>query len=146
MSREELVVRLQHQFSSYLHTNHSHTDEDPSLAYQILQNRGAEAVKVADTVLLACQSCQAADILGDPSISAQLSGKLLLSICIGMSSSQIQGLIYGDANPHTEKIAAEDARCYVVQAMPKIASTFGASATVLSTASSADRNIQVHCM
>jgi pyrroline-5-carboxylate reductase len=51
-----------------------------------------------------------------------------------MSATQIQRLIYGVPSHHlADTTAAQDKRCYIVHAMPNIASTVGESATVLST-------------
>ena len=134
VNRLESVARLEHRFRKYLYTNNiSNDDTGPSPVCQFWQNNNAEAVELADVVLLACQPSQAAEILGDPSMRKHLSSKFLLSICVGMSAAQIHGLIYGDGGHHnSDTTAGGDERCYIVHAMPNMASTLGESATVLS--------------
>lgn len=133
VNRAESVARLEHRFPEYLYTNNNNNrhDGESSPVFQVWQNKNAEAVKLADVILLACQPSQAAGILGDVSLRQHLSGKLLLSICVGMSAAQIQGLIYGDGSRDTTTTGGGE-RCYVVHAMPNMASTLRESVTALS--------------
>lgn len=135
VNRPESAARLEHRFREYLYTNkNNNNDGESSPVCQVWQNNNAEAVKLSDVVLLACQPSQAAEILSDHSLRQHLSSKLLLSICVGMSAAQIQGLIYGDGSHQSpDTTAGGDERCYVVHAMPNMASTLGESATVLSS-------------
>ena len=122
VSRPESLTKLERHFGEHL-----------------WQNNTVQAVKHADIILLACQPSQAAGILADPSLRSHLSSKLLLSICVGMSASQIQGILYGEGNKDPDDGASElhkrleYERCYIVHAMPNTASCLGESATVLST-------------
>ncbi|KAF7592011.1 delta 1-pyrroline-5-carboxylate reductase [Aspergillus hancockii] len=173
VNRAESVARLEHRYGAYLHpptgsniitdvsgpsagSRTSSSDEtvaepSPPAMVQIWQNNTAEAVKRADVVLLACQPSQAAGILGDASLRQHLSRKLLLSICVGVSASQILRLIYGDSDRDGVMVGSremQDTRgleqCYVVHAMPNTASTLGQSATALSVIASSDGSAVVN--
>lgn len=119
---EESVERLEDRFEEYIYSV-----TEPQEPVCRVWKDNVEAVRLADVVLLACQPSQAALILSNPELRKHLNNKLLLSICVGMSADRITSLIY---NNDTETVP--DTRCYVVHAMPNIASLIAASATVLS--------------
>lgn len=80
------------------------------------------------------------DILGDESLRQHLPLKLLLSICVGISAAQIQRLIYGNGDHDgTDTVVGRRNRCYVIHAMPNMASSLQESATVLSVDNVASR-------
>lgn len=158
VNRPESVAKLERHFGEHLCTNGQmggsikingcSTGEGSAEVY-VWQNNNAQAVKLADIILLACQPTQAAGILADPSLRGHLSSKLLLSICVGMSATQIQEIIYGeesdDPNVGMHELGEdrENERCYIVHAMPNTASCLGESATVLSTTTSPPDSIHL---
>ncbi|MCJ1395801.1 delta 1-pyrroline-5-carboxylate reductase [Xylographa bjoerkii] len=97
-----------------------------SASTSVWHGRNLEAVLTADIILLACQPAQAAAILAGEPMRTALSGKLLLSICVGMSAAALQRLIYASD--------AADHPCHIVHAMPNTASGIRQSSTIISTA------------
>jgi pyrroline-5-carboxylate reductase len=119
--RAESAKRLERHYAQFIGTS-------SPVQISVWQNQTAEAVKQANVILLACQPSQAAAILGDPSARGHFSSKLLLNICVGLSVSRIQEMLYGSINA---KLPPKE-RAYIVHAMPNTASTIRESATVLS--------------
>lgn len=96
----------------------------------VWQGRNLEAVRDADVILLSCQPSQAAGILSGPEMASALSGKILLSICVGLSVPQVQALIHHDDSSRDSSTA--DSPCAIVHAMPNTASTIQESSTIVS--------------
>lgn len=90
-------------------------------AVEVVQNDNVEAVKQADVVLLGCKPYMVADILKAEGIAAALSGKLLISICAGVTQEQIRGYLPSNSD------------CTIVRAMPNTASGIRESMTVIAT-------------
>lgn len=94
----------------------------------VWQGRLLEAVRAADVVLLSCQPSQAASILAGADMARALSGgKVLLSICVGLSLPQLKELIQypeGDAGESSQQ-------CVLIHAMPNTASTVRESSTII---------------
>lgn len=148
VSRPESVAALEDRYRSYLDQNSARTSSfaDGRLrlpTVSISRNDNVKAVASADVVLLACKPHKAAFILGDPSIRQHLHGKLLISICVGLSAARIQSFLSTtDAADHNDVdnivgASKEPGKhdCYIVHAMPNTAAALGQSATVLSTGS-----------
>ncbi|KAF2839732.1 pyrroline-5-carboxylate reductase [Patellaria atrata CBS 101060] len=123
VNRPESIAPLENKYKEYV--DHG----TPSI--EVWQNSNDKAVKAADIILLACQPSQAAKILSNPGLRANLQSKLLLSICVGLSVSKIQGLINGDAESMVQGEGP-----HIVHAMPNTASGVRESATIISTAGS----------
>ncbi|MCJ1438826.1 delta 1-pyrroline-5-carboxylate reductase [Xylographa pallens] len=100
-----------------------------SAATTVWHGRNLEAVRRASIILLACQPRQAASILADAPMRAALAGKLLLSICVGVSAAALRRLIYG-----SEVTDDDDNPCHIVHVMPNTASGIRQSSTIISTA------------
>ncbi|KAI9830100.1 MAG: delta 1-pyrroline-5-carboxylate reductase [Phylliscum demangeonii] len=106
---------------------------------KIVQNDNRGGVEAGDVIILCCKPQMVSTVLGDvlspaPSSSSAptdvLRGKLLISICAGVSVPQIEELIYGsvsDADPDHE------GRCRIVRAMPNTAAFIRESMTVIAT-------------
>lgn len=149
VSRPESVAALEDRYRPYLDqsattsTRSSANGHSHSPTVSVWRNDNAKAVASADVILLACQPRQVGSILSDSSIRQHLQGKLLISICVGVSAARIHSLLSADAADRhgvdatvgTPKKATEHG-CYIVHAMPSTASRLGQSATVLSTGSS----------
>lgn len=97
----------------------------------VWQGRNLEAVRDADVILLSCQPSQAAGILSGPEMARALSGKILLSICVGLTVPQVEALIHQDGGSR-DSDGAGQSRCVVIHAMPNTASTIRESSTIIS--------------
>ncbi|RDL37381.1 Pyrroline-5-carboxylate reductase [Venustampulla echinocandica] len=95
----------------------------------IVQNDNVGACKEADVVLLGCKPYMVEDILAEEGIREALEGKLLISICAGVSADQIYGNLYGSVPADPDK----EGKCRVVRSMPNTASGIRESMTVIAT-------------
>jgi len=84
---------------------------------QILTGNNLAGVRAASVVLLGCKPYMVSSILSAPDIANALNGKLLISICAGVTISQLQSLAPG---------------ARVVRAMPNTAAKIRESMTVVS--------------
>lgn len=91
---------------------------------RIVQNDNVSACREAEVVLLGCKPYMVEDILAEEGMREALEGKLLISICAGVSVAQIEKVLYGDAVKST-------VRCHIVRAMPNTASGIRESMTVI---------------
>lgn len=87
---------------------------------KIRQNENIEAVSQADIVLLGCKPYMVADILRNREMAEALKGKLLISICAGVTEQQIAGYL-------------PEKTCTIVRAMPNTAAAVRESMTVIAT-------------
>ncbi|KAK4561747.1 delta 1-pyrroline-5-carboxylate reductase [Recurvomyces mirabilis] len=90
----------------------------------IHEDRPVEAVKQADTILLCCKPYLLRDILQEPSMTEALAGKLLISVCAGVTEEHIAAMLpsLSNGSPY----------CTIVCAMPNTAAAIGESMTVIS--------------
>lgn len=91
---------------------------------RIVQNDNVSACREAEVVLLGCKPYMVEDILAEEGMREALEGKLLISICAGVSVAQIQEVLYGDS-------VESAAKCHIVRAMPNTASGIRESMTVI---------------
>ena len=109
----------------------------------VLQQDNLRGVREGDVILLCCKPQLVATVLGNsdsdvstsdkasPSpVLAALRGKILISICAGVSVSMIEEILYG---PISKRDPDEGNRCRIVRAMPNTASSIRESMTVIST-------------
>ena len=75
--------------------------------------------------MLGCKPYMVSEILLEEGMREALAGKLLISICAGVTVHQLQHAIYGSAP------ATEENRCRIVRAMPNTASGIRESMTVI---------------
>ncbi|KAI9852348.1 MAG: delta 1-pyrroline-5-carboxylate reductase, partial [Vezdaea acicularis] len=96
----------------------------------ILQNENLKGVQEADVVLLGCKPQMVRDVLGTDEMRRALRGKMLISICAGVTEAQVEEILHipSQSLPDTKK-------CRVVRAMPNTASILRESMTVISTPS-----------
>ncbi|KAL8400298.1 hypothetical protein RB594_000612 [Gaeumannomyces avenae] len=85
---------------------------------------------VLKVVLLACKPQMVKDVLSQPGIAKALHGKLLISICAGISVAQIELHLHGAVPNHDPDV---DGRCRIVRAMPNTASMIRESMTVIAS-------------
>ncbi|PNY23682.1 Pyrroline-5-carboxylate reductase [Tolypocladium capitatum] len=95
---------------------------------KVVQNDNLSAVQQSQVVLLACKPYMVKDILGQPGMAKALHGKLLISICAGITVHQMEEALHGEV-PSTDP--AEDGRCRVVRAMCNTAALIRESMTVI---------------
>ena len=93
-----------------------------SSAVTIVQNDNVSAARKAGVVLLACKPYMVAEVLGETGMAEALAGKLLISICAGVTETQLQQLVPAGGTR-------------IVRAMPNTASLIRESMTVIGTSS-----------
>lgn len=118
-----------------------------SSVVKVVVDDNVAAVQQSGVVLLACQAAEAPALLSAPGMARALQGKLLISICSGVTVEQIESYVYGEAEVSTASSSAltttsptsatspKEARCRIVRAMPNAASLIGESMTVVDTSS-----------
>ncbi len=89
------------------------------------------AVQQSEVVLLACKPQMAKEILAEPGMVKALHGKLLISICAGVTVDQIESFLHGAVPAQDPDV---DGRCRIVRAMPNTARLIRESMTVVATA------------
>lgn len=103
-----------------------------SSSVKVVQNENVASVQKADVILLACKPHMVKDMLTAPGMVKALHGKLLISICAGVSTAQIEAVLHGGVVPeHDPEV---DGRCRVVRAMPNTAALIRESMTVIASA------------
>ena len=95
---------------------------DLSRNIKVLEGRNVDAVSESEVILLGCKPQMVKDILNEPGMAAALTGKLLISICAGVTVDQIQGYLNDEVQ-----------QCTIVRAMPNTASLIRESMTVIAT-------------
>ncbi|KAF2481296.1 pyrroline-5-carboxylate reductase dimerization-domain-containing protein [Neohortaea acidophila] len=87
----------------------------------IYENDNLTPTKAADVILLACKPQMVGEILADPEMKKACEGKLLISICAGVTGEQISAIL------------GEDNSCRVIRVMPNTAAAVRESMTVIAT-------------
>jgi pyrroline-5-carboxylate reductase len=88
----------------------------------IYENDNLGPVTEADVILLACKPQMVAEIFASTEMKDACVGKLLISICAGVTSDQIHGILGSDRES-----------CTVVRVMPNTAAAVRESMTVIAT-------------
>lgn len=101
-----------------------------SSTLKVVHNDNVGAVKQAEVILLTCKAAVAREILSEPGIARALHGKLLVSICAGVSVDDIEIALHGAVS---SKDPEEDGRCRIVRAMCNTAALIRESMTVIAT-------------
>lgn len=94
----------------------------------VVWEHNVTSVQQSEVVLLACKPSHVEGILKEPGMSRALHGKLLISICAGVTVEQVERHLHGavpDRDPE------EDGRCRIVRALPNAASLIRESMTVV---------------
>lgn len=97
---------------------------------KVLHNDNVAAVQQSEVVLLACKPWTIKEILSEPGIAKALHGKLLISVCAGITVEDIEIALHG-AVP--SKDPSEDGRCRIVRAMCNTAAVIRESMTVIAS-------------
>lgn len=99
-----------------------------SSVLKVVRNDNLSAVQQSEVVLLACKPYMVNDLLGEPGMARALHGKLLISVCAGITVEQIETALHG-AVP--SKDPEEDGRCRIVRAMCNTAALIRESMTII---------------
>lgn len=101
---------------------------------EIILNNNVAACAKADVVLLGCKPYMVSGILGVDGMQDALAGKLLISICAGVSAEALETALYGDVSSVDP---ASSGRCRMVRAMPNTAAGIRESMTVIAASTPA---------
>lgn len=96
-------------------------------AVKIVRKDNIAAAQLAHIVILACKPYMVKDVLGEPGMAEALRGKLLISICAGITSAHIASALYGSESPDK----TDHGRCTIVRAMCNTAGLIRESMTVI---------------
>lgn len=99
-----------------------------SSVLKVVRNENLCAIKQSQIILLACKPYMVKDVLSEPGMAKALHGKLLISVCAGITVEHIEIALHG-AVP--SKDPEEDGRCRVVRAMCNTAALIRESMTVI---------------
>ncbi|KAK6833558.1 pyrroline-5-carboxylate reductase [Apiospora arundinis] len=99
-----------------------------SSVVKVVQRENVAAVSQAEVILLACKPSMVAELLSEPGLSKALHGKLLISICVGVTTEHIETVLHGAVPQHDPEV---DGRCRVVRAIPNTAAQIRESMTVV---------------
>ncbi|KHN99537.1 pyrroline-5-carboxylate reductase [Metarhizium album ARSEF 1941] len=99
-----------------------------STMVKVVQNENLAAVQQAQVVLLSCKPYMVNNVLGEPGMADALEGKLLISVCAGITAEHMEMALHGSV-PTTSP--ADDGRCRVVRAMCNTAALIRESMTVI---------------
>ena len=99
-----------------------------SSAVKVVQNENVAAVMHSEVVILGCRPSQVKELLSQPGMVKALHGKLLISICAGITVERIEEALHGVV---PSKPPEEDGRCRVVRAMCNTAALIRESMTVI---------------
>ncbi|KAI1268596.1 pyrroline-5-carboxylate reductase dimerization-domain-containing protein [Xylariaceae sp. FL1019] len=97
---------------------------------KVVQNENVAATKKADVILLACKADHVEQLLSEPGMAKALHGKLLISICAGVTVPYLETVLHGavpDEDPES------DGRCQIVRAMPNTNAIIRESMTVIAS-------------
>ena len=97
---------------------------------KVVQNGNVASVQSAEVIILACKPYMVQEVLSEPGMAKALHGKLLISICAGVTVAQIEKALHGAVPAQDPEV---DGRCRIVRAMPNTASMIRESMTVIGT-------------
>ncbi|KAI0526331.1 pyrroline-5-carboxylate reductase [Xylaria bambusicola] len=99
-----------------------------SASVKVVQKDNVAAVMKAEVILLACKPNAIEDLLNEPGMTKALHGKLLISICAGVTVQQLEIILHGAVPVKDPEV---DGRCRIVRACPNTTSTVRESMTVI---------------
>jgi len=132
--QEEFPLRLPSRFIACVRRPESAKKVKQALvdyldAVRIVQNDNVAACQEADVILLGCKPYMVRDILAVEGMKEALKGKLVISICAGLSVEAMEEALYGSVSDENNM----QERCRIVRAMPNTASAIRESMTVIAT-------------
>ncbi|TRX92417.1 hypothetical protein FHL15_006584 [Xylaria flabelliformis] len=99
-----------------------------SASVKVVQKDNVAAVMKAEVVLLACKPYAVEELLNEPGMGKALHGKLLISICAGVTVQQLEIILHGAVPVKDPEI---DGRCRIVRACPNTTSIIREGMTVI---------------
>ncbi|KAF2965826.1 hypothetical protein GQX73_g7736 [Xylaria multiplex] len=99
-----------------------------SASVKVVQKDNVASVMKAEVVLLACKPHAIEDLLNEPGMGKALHGKLLISVCAGVTVQQIETILHGAVPVKDPEV---DGRCRIVRACPNTTSAIRESMTVI---------------
>ncbi|KAI0476973.1 pyrroline-5-carboxylate reductase dimerization-domain-containing protein [Xylaria cf. heliscus] len=99
-----------------------------SASVKVVQKENVAAVMKAEVVLLACKPYAVEELLNEPGMGKALHGKLLISVCAGVTVQQLEIILHGAVPVKDPEI---DGRCRIVRACPNTTSIVRESMTVI---------------
>jgi len=99
-----------------------------SSVLSVVRNENLAAVQQSEVVLLACKPYMVNGILGEKGMAEALKGKVLISVCAGVTADHMEIALHGEV-PKGDP--ADDGRCRVVRAMCNTAALIRESMTVI---------------
>lgn len=99
-----------------------------SASLKVVRGENISAINQSEVVILACRPNGVKALLSEPGMAKALHGKLLVSVCAGITTGHIEEALHG-AIP--QKDPEEDGRCRVVRAMCNTAALIRESMTVI---------------
>jgi pyrroline-5-carboxylate reductase len=97
---------------------------------EIISNDNVGAVKQSQVVLLACKPYMIKGVLGEAGMADALKGKMLISVCAGITADHMEEAIHGHVPTGSPN---DDGRCRCVRAMCNTAALIRESMTVIGT-------------
>lgn len=130
---EDLPPRLPSRFIACVRSSDSAKRVKSALwehssAVKVVRNENLSAVQQSEIVLLACKPYMVTGILSEPGMAKALHGKLLISVCAGVTVEHMEVALHGAVS---SKDPEEDGRCRVVRAMCNTAALIRESMTVI---------------
>nr|QTW21137.1 pyrroline-5-carboxylate reductase [Beauveria felina] len=101
-----------------------------SSALSVVRNENVSAVQQSDIILLGCKPYMVKGLLSEPGMAKALHGKLLISICAGVTVDDMEIALHGAVSPQDPSV---DGRCRIVRAMCNTAALIRESMTVIAT-------------
>lgn len=131
--RDEVPTRLPSRFIACVRRTESAKRVkqvlwDHSATVKVVQKENVSAVMKAEVVLLACKPHAVEELLNEPGMTKALHGKLLISICAGVTVQQIEIILHGAVPVKDPEV---DGRCRIVRACPNTTSIVRESMTVI---------------
>ncbi|KAI0458369.1 pyrroline-5-carboxylate reductase dimerization-domain-containing protein [Xylaria acuta] len=99
-----------------------------SASVKVVQKENVAAVMKAEVVLLACKPYAVEELLNEPGMGKALHGKLLISVCAGVTVQQLEIILHGAVPVKDPEV---DGRCRIVRACPNTTSIVRESMTVV---------------
>ncbi|KAF7549138.1 hypothetical protein G7046_g8439 [Stylonectria norvegica] len=132
---EEVPQRLPSRFIAAVHTAGGAKRVKGALwehssVLKVVHNDNLAAVRQAEIIVLTCKPDLVREILTEPGIARALHGKLLISICAGVTVEDIEIALHGAVS---SKDPEEDGRCRIVRAVCNTAALIRESMTVIAT-------------
>jgi pyrroline-5-carboxylate reductase len=96
---------------------------------RIITDENLEAAQQSDVLILSSKPYMVNTILSEKGMREALAGKVLISICAGVSAEDLEKAVYGDVSTADP---LKSGRCRMVRVMPNTGATIRQSMTVIS--------------